>query len=220
MLIFVGWQEARYSSNVSTNFRHVTLDSLTSPAQGFYNTFGAGGYVVSLGHSQEEAKVTIKSLQNNDWLDALTRGVIVEFAVYNANTNLFTVAKIIIETPATGGIFLKRFVESFKPYPYVEPWDFILLVLQLVWVVLIIYYLVITVSTMRKERWSYIRGFWNWVQFGIVVMCLTAIVMAILRITSIIKAVEDMKNFRGKYVNLSYNTTIYKYFRVEHKFGR
>ena len=38
------------------------------------------------------------------WISRATRAVILDFAVYNANVNLFCVVKLIFEFPAVGGV--------------------------------------------------------------------------------------------------------------------
>ena len=175
------------------------MDSFSSTSEGFYSAYDGGGYLVSLGDDETTATASIRRLREQNWLDDLSRALVVEFAVYNANSNLFTVVKIIVETPATGGIFLKAFVESFKPYPYVDAWDFILLVLQIGWVLLIIYFMVVSVAELVKKRFGYFREFWNCVQSIIIIMSITAIIMNIMRTASVIKAVENMKNNKGRY---------------------
>ena len=42
--------------------------------------------------------------QESLWVSRATRAVFVDFAVYNANINLFCVVKLIFEFPATGGV--------------------------------------------------------------------------------------------------------------------
>ena len=46
----------------------------------------------------------IHELKESLWISRATRAVIVDFAVYNANVNLFCVVKLIFEFPATGGV--------------------------------------------------------------------------------------------------------------------
>ena len=43
-------------------------------------------------------------VQESLWVSRATRAVFVDFAVYNANINLFCVVKLIFEFPATGGV--------------------------------------------------------------------------------------------------------------------
>ena len=48
--------------------------------------------------------IIVLSLQELLWVSRATRAVFVDFAVYNANINLFCVVKLIFEFPATGGV--------------------------------------------------------------------------------------------------------------------
>ena len=197
-LYISAWRKAPYPSNVSTGFLYSQAGDESRTADGEYDFYDGGGYIVNLGNDEATAQNIIKSLELDNWIDRLTRAIIVEFALYNANTNLFTVAKVIVETPATGGILVLTRVESFRPYPYVEPWDFVLLVLQIVWLILVMYYIVTTSIKIVKERFTYFRGYWNFCQFVIITMCVGAIVTFILRITTIIYTVESLKNNAGR----------------------
>ena len=195
-------------------FTYKTMSKRSLEARGQYNYYDSGGYIVSLGSEKQTAIAIITQLKADNWIDKQTRAIIVEFSLYNANTNLFTVAKVVMETPETGGFWAKQLVESFRPYPYVEPWDFILLVLQIVWGILVVYYIVITIIQLVKERMSYLTEFWNVTQILTLTMCVGAIVTFVLRTTSIISAVENVKNNIGKFLYpyfmnvLHINTTI------------
>ena len=86
-----------------------------------HGCYGGGGAVQNLNsrknetyaliHELKARKITIISLlclilvfQESLWVSRATRAVFVDFAVYNANINLFCVVKLIFEFPATGGV--------------------------------------------------------------------------------------------------------------------
>jgi hypothetical protein len=54
--------------------------------------------VVSLGRTYEKAISVLNELRSQNWLDHLTRGVIIDFSLYNANVNLFIVFRTIGST--------------------------------------------------------------------------------------------------------------------------
>ena len=58
----------------------------------------------------------MKNLITSRWLDNRTRAVTLEFNVYNANINLFTLVSLLVEFPSLGGVLLKAEVLVYKYY--------------------------------------------------------------------------------------------------------
>ncbi|KAJ1466664.1 Polycystin cation channel, partial [Baffinella frigidus] len=59
-------------------------------------------YNVTIPLDLNEARKTIAHLRENNWLDLQTRAIFIDLFVYNANTNLVTLVKMITEIPAAG----------------------------------------------------------------------------------------------------------------------
>ncbi|XP_064635025.1 uncharacterized protein LOC135492455 [Lineus longissimus] len=171
------------------------------PLYGEYATFDGGGYVAELGDSSKTALLVLSQLFKKNWIDRLTRAVFVEATIYNANVNLFSCLRIMIETPAVGGILISRTVESFRPYPYVDAWDLILLVLQIVWVLVLFYLIYVEINLARTFRWQYVTDPWTYVQLLNVMTAFAASSLYVVRIVFVIKAIEDVKNNIGEYVS-------------------
>lgn len=55
--------------------------------------YSGGGYVQVLGATRNESAAIIANLMQNLWIDRGTRAVFLDFTVYNANINLFSVIK-------------------------------------------------------------------------------------------------------------------------------
>jgi hypothetical protein len=77
--------------------------------QGRVSDYPGGGFVFNLpdlrnATARAQALEAIADLRNNSWVDAKTRAVFLEFAIYNANENWFAVAQFIVELPRVGGI--------------------------------------------------------------------------------------------------------------------
>lgn len=60
---------------------------------GLIATYSAGGYYLDLEPSLKSSNDSIRKLKENLWLDKGTRGVFIEFTLYNANVNLFCIIK-------------------------------------------------------------------------------------------------------------------------------
>ena len=179
-------------------FSRIVPQGINPAIQGEFNRYDGGGYVVNFGETGSNVLLLNDILRLNNWIDRLTRVIIVEFTIYNANSNLFTVTRLIVETPEVGGIALKQDIHSFRPYPYVTPWDFVVLVLQIAWIILVVYYIVDAIRSIVKQRGEYFGQFWNWVQLLMLCLCVTDVVMFIMRTRTIIGVVERVKNAKGR----------------------
>lgn len=59
-----------------------------------------------LGDTLSKAQRNLNSLRDNEWLTPETRAVIIEFVIYNANTNLFAASSMTFEFLPTGCKFM------------------------------------------------------------------------------------------------------------------
>ena len=73
------------------------------------DSYGGGGYVYRIRGSSKKIRQDLKSLQQQRWINNHTRAVFLEFAVYNANVNLFGIATIVAEFIPGGGNLLYYF---------------------------------------------------------------------------------------------------------------
>ena len=55
--------------------------------------YGGGGYTQLLPNTSDSLLHVLVQLQKDDWVDQATRAVFIDFAIYNANDNLFAVAR-------------------------------------------------------------------------------------------------------------------------------
>ncbi|XP_013397161.1 polycystic kidney disease protein 1-like 2 [Lingula anatina] len=167
---------------------------------GHFQTYKPGGYVVEF-HAGRSASTMVDVLKSQNWIDRYTRAVFVEYTINNANTNVFSQIKIIFEFPATGGIYATTAEISFRPYPYVDAMDFVLLLVQLVWAALLIYLTVVQVRQMVRQKCTYFHSLWNVADLAMVLLGYIGMVLYGVRIAYIIQAVEDVKNNPGAFVS-------------------
>ncbi|XP_013393442.1 polycystic kidney disease protein 1-like 2 [Lingula anatina] len=197
-----GW-EAGLNAGVdasATAFNH------TSPngdkdlwVSGLFSLYDGGGYAVEV-NSLAEGITVLNTLLANNWIDRLTRVVFVEFTINNMNVNVFSMVRIKLELPAIGGIFVTRELVSFRPYPYVNPFDFILLVIQVIWAIVVFYLLVKESISMFKKRSKYFKVLWNYAILIDLLFAVASMVCFVLRTVYVIRSVEDVKNNNGHFV--------------------
>ena len=79
---------------------------------GYYGSYSGRGYVQSLGSSETRALDILDQLIEFEWLDRYTRAVVLEFNVYNANINLFSLVSVLFEFPSVGAAMVKSEVRT------------------------------------------------------------------------------------------------------------
>lgn len=140
------------------------LDGL--PTVGRYASYSGGGYVAKLGTTIEEASDTLQYLQNTSWIDRRTRGVFVEFNLFNPNVNLFCSVILLLEFPPTGSVFPYWEVRPVVLYRYVGASAIFLFVFDVIFAAYTLYYLIDFIKLIRAKGWrGYFTGFWNVVDF-------------------------------------------------------
>ncbi|XP_015749961.1 PREDICTED: polycystin-2-like, partial [Acropora digitifera] len=96
-------------------WRYQTAEELNSrPMTGTYNSYDGGGYVALLGYDEETAKGVLAETLGKGWIDRRTKAVILEFAVFNVNTNLLTIATYFYEVKATGVAYTTAKVDTLE----------------------------------------------------------------------------------------------------------
>ncbi|XP_039288515.1 polycystic kidney disease protein 1-like 2 [Nilaparvata lugens] len=60
------------------------------------------GYTAKLDQTLQTSVEKLTYLKNNNWIDALTRELFVEFILYNANTDMYCLVRLQVIHPATG----------------------------------------------------------------------------------------------------------------------
>ena len=132
--------------------------------------YGGGGYVFRFKGSSKLIRSNLKMLEKMRWINNHTRAVFFEFAVYNANINLFGVATLVAEFIPGGGI---------KPFHRIDPVNllrqhdpdggFITFAL-LLYAIFIIYYTMKELIEMKQRGiFVYFHDYWSWGEWTIII---------------------------------------------------
>lgn len=160
--------------------------------------YGGGGYKLDLGPKQSLVNQYIAQLRNYSWIDGYTRAVFFETNTFNANTRLFTHMKIVFEISEYGSIIMKTATQSINLYPYVTSTDYIVLVSQFIFTVVVLVRIVLYAIQTFKTRRTCLATFGSWLTAIDIIMSVFAIVFYILRVDTTIKTVDDIIENRGK----------------------
>ncbi|KAG8454241.1 hypothetical protein GDO86_000762 [Hymenochirus boettgeri] len=142
---------------------------------GIISTYSGAGYFMDLSRNREESAAQIAMMKNNLWVDRGTRAVFIDFSVYNANLNLFCIVRLLVEFPATGGIFTSWQFQTVKLIQYVSAFDFFLASCEIAFCIFILYYIVEELLEIRVHRLHYFYSVWNWLDIVIIGISLPAI---------------------------------------------
>lgn len=96
------WNADFDTSNEEYQWKSVSATDELFVASGLFGTYPGSGYVVDLPVSTSQRYEILERLQENFWIDLKTRLVVVDFAYYNANLDLFVTVRILNEFLASG----------------------------------------------------------------------------------------------------------------------
>ncbi|EDO43195.1 predicted protein, partial [Nematostella vectensis] len=112
-------------------WRHKDFIELnTVPYWGNLGWYGGGGYTADLGYNIIQAQGIVKDLVRNNWLDQQTRATFIEFTVFNAQVNLFSVTTFLLESLGTGGGFSLLKIDTFRLHPHVGSGQTLVILLE------------------------------------------------------------------------------------------
>lgn len=83
-------------------------------------------------NNRASALAELESLEGDDWVDAKTRAVAIEFSAYNGNENHFVWVQLLVEFPRAGGMITSHDIIVTKLRRYMTSEDNITLILELI----------------------------------------------------------------------------------------
>mmetsp|Transcript_18173 Transcript_18173/g.61824 ORF Transcript_18173/g.61824 Transcript_18173/m.61824 type:complete len:1064 (+) Transcript_18173:206-3397(+) len=105
-------------------------------------------------------------LEDANWLEPpYTRAVLVDVAVLHQNFNLFQTIRLFWELPNIGGAWPKFTIRTFRLYRYITAADMAVAALEIIFCVMIGYYLVAEILEIKKQKWAYFKDLWNYVDW-------------------------------------------------------
>ncbi|XP_052246475.1 uncharacterized protein LOC127855131 [Dreissena polymorpha] len=138
----------------------------TLPFAGVIDTYSGGGFVLEVG-AREDPTDKITGLAKNGWIDDYTRAVFLEFTLYNANVDIFTVAIYLFEFTNRGSIHTSNHEFSTRLYYYSSSYEVFTTACEVIFVIfniLFVYFEIKKYKTLGKSH--YFSDFWTVVQLG------------------------------------------------------
>ncbi|XP_045474543.1 uncharacterized protein LOC123680603 isoform X2 [Harmonia axyridis] len=161
---------------------------------GFY---GSGGYVADLGRTIENSYVNFNYLKRYNWLDPLTRAIVIEFCLYNVNKNLFHFVEVVFEKTPAGYINKDLRVKTERVVKHSSSSQLIAIFFSFIFMGLVMGLAIRTAIRIIKTSVWYRRDLWHLVDVLIVTLSVTWIIMYFKRINILrdfVKHLEENPN--------------------------
>jgi hypothetical protein len=177
-----------------------------------------GGYILHLSNNltNAEAAAAVKEVKDNGWLSKSTRGVFIEFAVYNKQTSIFIQCRLLIEFYSTGGAGTYPTFEIAK-LSTVGSRDhlnhqMIAMVLRILVFVFVAVLILQEGFELYEDGWDYFRSLWNYldiVNYFIFVFQIAFYISYMIYQSDVATMLEDESN--TKFVDIGHLAMLYNY---------
>ena len=171
--------------------------------RGQHGNYPPRGYVATLGQYSKKIQESLNMLKKSNWVDRLTKALIIDVVTYNGNTNLFTRIRMIIEQPSIGNLVVSGHIRTFVLYMYVGNTGTVTLILQFVWLVIMTFMTVKMIRGIIKQKKTYFSSnYWNiWRFIGLTLAVSTAIAFLV-KVILAMKLIDKLRNEFGKYISV------------------
>ena len=120
-------------------------------------------------------KDQVGELKQHLWMDDKTRALIMDFSMLNAESNLVSNVKYMVEFPSFGLVHESVEVDTYKIFIYFGTFGMILLVLQMAFVAFIVWYTLLEILEIKAEGWAYFKEPWNYLDWLNLIILYTVI---------------------------------------------
>ena len=155
----------------------------------------------------------IKHLSVNNWLDRYTRALFSEFAIYNANTNLFCVVTLLFEQLPTGSLSPYPSILTLRLFRYVGGEKVFVITCEVVYVLFTLFFVVKEVKLLLKRGRVHLKNPWNILEILVTLLSLSAVGMYFARLKFTKDALKDMKIDRAGFISFHYTAFLDEWFK-------
>lgn len=147
-----------------------------------------------MGYDEETARGVFAETFGFGWVDRQTRALLLEFAVFNANTNLLSVATYLYEVLASGAAFTTRKVDTLELYSRESGALMFYLICQFLFIAMVLNYLIMLLVHLYRQRLRFFKSVWNVVDFSMILFSVLSVAFYMIKSKSILKSVKDIQD--------------------------
>ena len=138
--------------------------------------------MADFGYTPDTGDKVSKSLESNNWVDRRSRALIIQFILFNGNTDLLSVVNVLFEKIPTGGILLLFKVSTIPLYTAdTNPGYMFYRLCHLVFLFFVLAYLVVECWEVCRNRRDYFRNIWKLLEWFIILICIAITVLYIVK---------------------------------------
>ena len=201
MLSLPGWKPLPYNTSwpkallmCPKPWRYQKAKELDNdPVKTSFNTYGGGGYAALLGYDENTASSVLSETIDHAWLDRQTRAVILEFKVFNVNTNLISIATYFFEVLSTGASYTTRRIQTLELYSTESGALMFYLICQFLFMAMVSYYFIMMLIHLYRHRLGFFKSVWNMVDFLMIISSISSVVFYMIRSKNVLKSIKAIK---------------------------
>lgn len=141
-----------------------------------------------------------KELIDHGWFDNRTRAVILEFTLYNTNTNLFVYSKFVAEFPEVGGFLPYINIQVFRLLRDTGSGGNYILFLQFIFLLVVLAATLKIAYDMFTDPKSFFKSIWNHLDVTALIMSYVSISLYIYTQTILERTLQVFNEDKNKYV--------------------
>ena len=201
LLSLPGWKPLPYNTTwpkalqmCPKPWRYQTADELNNDAiKGYFNSYEGGGYAAILGYDEDTALGALSETLGHGWVDRQTRAVILEFVVFNVNTNLLSIGTYFYEKIATGAAYTAKMVDTLELYSTESGALMLYLICQFLFMAMVLFNLVMMLIHLYRQRFGFFKSFWNMVDLLMIVSSVASVAFYMMRSKSVLKSIQAIQ---------------------------
>lgn len=152
------------------------------PFQGSNNLYSGGGYVADLGYTDRSAYRVLKNLEENSWIDEKTRAVFLEVLIFEPSSSFFSAVTYLFEKTSMGGAFTYVSVKTMSLYGARSyGLQSLYAICELTIILIVIYFVIAELIKLYRQRCSYFKQAWNYVEMTQILASIATVVLSIFR---------------------------------------
>ena len=146
-----------------------------------------------MGYDEGTAQGVLGETFGYGWVDRQTRAVILEFAAFNVNLNLLSIATYFYEVLPTGAAYTTRRVDTLELYSTESGSLMFYLICQFLFMAMVLYYLIMMLVHLYRQRLGFFKSVWNVVDFLMIVFSVLSVAFYMIRSKSVLKSVKAIQ---------------------------
>ena len=128
------------------------------------------------------------------WLDRHTRAVVLEFAAFNINTNLISIATFIYEMIASGAAYTTMRVDTLELYTIESGAVMFYLICQFLFLAMVLFLFIKMLYHLYRQRFAFFKSVWNMVEFLMIISSITSVMSYMIRSKKILNSIKAIQN--------------------------